>query len=541
MEVHSMKTEKRLYKVVIVDDEPLIIEGLITMIHWENQGYEILDTFTRSEEALNFLFNTPVDLLITDVRMPGIDGLTLIKEIKAYRPSTQVIIMSGYRDFAYVKLAMTYGALSYIVKPIFEEDLVPLLKKSLKELNQRIQEEFYLESSQKERLIAYVQSQQQRIRETKEVITQYLAHLGKDAIWTVLTVWKGYQGIDRECLYQLLETKLHNYPIIELHYQKHGMIVMIQQDNKVVQSILEHQNYVEVYTLDEVHPRMDTISGVDNFSLFLDDLVKLYETRRLELSQYHHFQSTTFELPMNWILKKGHLTQDVVIDKDLLALSIIEWLDKQEDVLLYSALSETLKYIISQNNTIEQGIHLLTCIYEKVMILIMKKFEIKLQKEEFLDIQMLKEASTMEETILFLEERWTKILLYVKVSQAFSKEGLRNTIDTYMDEHYTEPLTIKQLSEIVHMHPTYLGQKLCQIWGESFTQHIHKVRIEKSLQVLQTLKQEECIEEVAYLMGYSSYSVFLKYFKQLMGKTPKDYVKEIHLNAYEITKIGQPK
>lgn len=111
-------------KLIITDDEAYIRSRLKLLFPWEDMGYEVVSSFSNGAAALNYMEQHPVDVLLTDIRMPVMDGLELIKTIQAHRLPVTPVILSAYTDFEYARQGIVYGAVDYIVKPVSYEELV---------------------------------------------------------------------------------------------------------------------------------------------------------------------------------------------------------------------------------------------------------------------------------------------------------------------------------------------------------------------------------------------------------------------------------
>ena len=107
-----------MYHAVIVDDEPLIVEGLVKAIEWNGFHIEIALATTDPLSALDYILEHPVHIVITDVSMPVMSGLQLIEKIKAAKPSLYAIVLSAYDNFEYARTALRYGAENYLLKPL---------------------------------------------------------------------------------------------------------------------------------------------------------------------------------------------------------------------------------------------------------------------------------------------------------------------------------------------------------------------------------------------------------------------------------------
>lgn len=106
-----------MYKVLIVDDEPVIAEGLKKIVDWEKYNCVVVGTASSGKEGLAMVEKCNPDILFTDIRMPGMDGLTMLAALRSEHKNLQVIILTGYRDFDYAREALNLGVFRYLVKP----------------------------------------------------------------------------------------------------------------------------------------------------------------------------------------------------------------------------------------------------------------------------------------------------------------------------------------------------------------------------------------------------------------------------------------
>lgn len=106
-----------MYKVLIVDDEPVIVEGLHRIVDWEKYNCVVVGTASSGKEGLDMTEKYQPDILFTDIRMPGMDGLTMIAALRSEHRNMQIVILTGYRDFEYARTALNLGVFRYLVKP----------------------------------------------------------------------------------------------------------------------------------------------------------------------------------------------------------------------------------------------------------------------------------------------------------------------------------------------------------------------------------------------------------------------------------------
>lgn len=129
-----------MYKVVIADDEPWALYRIQNLINWNDIGFEVCGTATDGISALKLINSTQPDLLLSDIRMPGLDGLELVRKVKSTVPNTVVIFITGFSEFSYAQEAIRQGVFDFLVKPVRKDDLLTALERVLNYLRQHSSE-----------------------------------------------------------------------------------------------------------------------------------------------------------------------------------------------------------------------------------------------------------------------------------------------------------------------------------------------------------------------------------------------------------------
>lgn len=117
-----------MYKVAIIDDEPIIVKGLSKSVDWEKFSCEVIGTAFSGEEGLELIRSKEPDIVFTDIRMPCMDGLTMIAAIRSEFPDTQIAILTGYRDFDYARQAISLGVTRFLLKPSKLDEIMEALQ-----------------------------------------------------------------------------------------------------------------------------------------------------------------------------------------------------------------------------------------------------------------------------------------------------------------------------------------------------------------------------------------------------------------------------
>jgi len=136
-----------MLKVLIIDDEPIVREGIKTIIDWENYGFSICGDASNGLDGLEKIYELLPDLVIVDIKMPVIDGFQMVEELCRRKVHVKVIILTGYSHFEYAKKAMNLGIKSYLLKPIEQEELITEIIKVYDEITSERREKSYISKS----------------------------------------------------------------------------------------------------------------------------------------------------------------------------------------------------------------------------------------------------------------------------------------------------------------------------------------------------------------------------------------------------------
>ncbi|MCJ8013399.1 response regulator [Paenibacillus sp. KQZ6P-2] len=152
-----------MYRLLIVDDLPIIVDGLLELLEQTDLPLHVMKAYS-GEEALELLKNNKIDIVISDIKMPGIGGIELLQKIKDLWPSCKVIFLTGYNDFSYARSAITYGGFEYLLKVESDEKIIESVERAIA----KIEEE---------------QDQQQIIARAHKKMRQALPSLQKEYMW----------------------------------------------------------------------------------------------------------------------------------------------------------------------------------------------------------------------------------------------------------------------------------------------------------------------------------------------------------------------
>ena len=147
-----------MFKLLIVEDEDEIRNSLVNYFPWKQIGYEVVDAFSNGEQALEYILNNHIDAVLSDVKMSGMDGITLAKEISERSLPTKIVFLSAFQDFSYLQQSIVYGARNYILKPTKYDDLVKVFTKLAEELSDEAKPEIETYKTNRSKLIDVIKN-----------------------------------------------------------------------------------------------------------------------------------------------------------------------------------------------------------------------------------------------------------------------------------------------------------------------------------------------------------------------------------------------
>lgn len=147
-----------MYKLLLVDDEPIIREGLERMIDWEKLDLKLTASCANAITALDSMTDDMPDILLTDIRLPGMTGLELVQRAVTLHPMLQSVVLSGYDTFQYAQQALRYGVIEYLLKPCSRQELEDALLRACHAIDRQRQKVLYLYDERRQRVKALVET-----------------------------------------------------------------------------------------------------------------------------------------------------------------------------------------------------------------------------------------------------------------------------------------------------------------------------------------------------------------------------------------------
>ncbi|MGL6187411.1 MAG: response regulator transcription factor [Clostridium chrysemydis] len=497
-----------MYKVMLVDDEKLITEGLKNLIDWEKLNLEVVATANNGEEALRKLKEEKVHIVITDINMPVMTGLDLIKEVKGKDNKTNFIILSGYDEFSYAKKAIEYGVDSYILKPIDEEEL----EKTLIKLLARI------EKSKKEKkdvlykntkLLQFING-----KINKEEILKIEDELNiplRGKSYTVSSIILNKKNEDGK--YINIDEIIEEYSgkNYELLHKFDGQTILINSWDLDVKNedILKYFNFTKDKLIEKIEG--DVFIAVGDVTKDID-LLKNSLNSSNKLKKYILTEGTNICLT----------SEDVTNIKDY-KTNFSKEIERLNKIIIEkdgSGAKMFLEGLIDDIALTPKNIYDLSI---RVVMLIDKiSDEFKVDKKYVKDslssnIVELCSESTRDSIKAFLVSEIEE-LISVMYSTTKRYSPVVSQIVSNIEERYSEELSLKTLAYQYNINSSYLGRIFTKEVGMSFSDYLNKVKNTKAKELI--LETNMKINDIAKAIGYTDTSYFYRKFKKYYGICP---------------------
>ncbi|SFD65833.1 two-component system, response regulator YesN [Paenibacillus catalpae] len=503
-------------KVMIVDDEILIRENIRSCVDWTKEGFIYCGDAPDGEIALPLIEEHKPDILITDIKMPFMDGLELTAIVRKQMPDMKVIIMSGHDEFRYAQNAIRLGVEDYCLKPISASELIAILQKVSKKIDEE-QKRQKSQSITKERLLSDLCGgligTSEAIESAKELSIPLTSRFYAAAILDIrlaessdLTLLNGIRNeIDRQ-LEQPIECLSYYRSRSELVciFKSHSaeeMAQLLQSFNPRIRTELERQFGCEIYT--GIGSIQERIQGI-HFS-YLEAEEDKYISRLTQLNQAS--------------LHDIHEPMDVVLDRSIFFEFVKIGVPSQRDSFVreFAGSLKSLPFMSSYS------FYLLNDLTLEALRAAKQSFRTgadpgcsiaRLQQE-------IKKISTWEDCCHYLSSLLNE--LWQWRAESSDKYGdVIKQVKEYIVSHYNnEQLSLKIIANHVRISPSHLSKVFSQETGQTLTEYLTQIRIGKAMELLKTTRSKSF--EIAFEVGYNDPHYFSNLFKKMTGMTPKEY------------------
>ncbi len=526
--------------VIIADDEMKVCQLIAKLADWDALGLNVAGIANDGLAALEMVEKHQPDILITDIRMPGVDGIELIRRAKELKPDLQCIIISGYRHFDYAHNAIRYGVEDYLLKPVNQQEFMSTLHKLVEKKDQETNQK--LETEQLKLKALHLG---ERLKEDF-VLRLFREDIfpEKEAEQLSLPVSYGYGcAIVKPDLVDVPpEDRLHSLAVEKTLNALHQHLDPVFP---VLLSCAAPEGVLCVFHTGTI-PWEDVLSA---FRALMEDILLLRAlfpslTVTVGLSQSNHALSS-LPAAMREALK-----------------AVTERLRRGTGQMIVFAPQASMPYgkeVFLNAEVRKNLLNALEILDEESYRAHLKKMLDTLQKADRLPMtdihNVMKEliylhflgltgrVKTEEATETFLnrfETSWNAAASFVKAADSLQNMLCGHVADIareksetemrpirmakkYMQENHHRPLTLEDVAAVAGFNPTYFSTVFKKVTGENFLEYLSELRMKEAKELL--CDGHLHIEDIAEKVGYADTKYFVKLFKKSTGLTPQEYRK----------------
>lgn len=519
------------YKVMIVDDEPIIRFGLSSCVDWEQEGLSLIGEAANGEAALRIIREHAVDILITDIRMPLMDGLELTRQVKDFLPNVKVILISSYSDFEFAREAVKLGVVvDYLLKPTMEpDDLIRILHNCKQHLDME-----KLRYQKEERFVheEYKHQMLQFESKLKSYLGGTTVHLDWKPDWLtgplVIAIWK-YDALE-------IDANLHGIVLLESVKEQLNAwcaqgISFVSGNDEIITLLADHNGSVN-NAIGSYHQQL-AIHGGPNFTVGISPSIHSIISVRDAL------EWAVLAIESSFFQGKGKCYLGAIsAHNDDELMNIQEDLQRQHRILRekfsrsFASSDRELcmeifeLYVLQWKNPHYKRQDII--LDARNLIMISGSHHLKHQTEEVMQ-SMVKKLTTIENSPTFemlvsyvrkeLQRLWEPDQLLIT-----TELGGAHTIQlalSYIQDNYRREISLQEVADYVHMSKNYFSEQFKRCTGFNFIDFVIRLRIHYAKHLLETTSSR--IIDIGLQSGFNSPKHFLKLFKRMVHATPGEY------------------
>ena len=517
-----------MMKVFLVDDEIAIRENLRNSFPWEEKGYQLVGEAPDGEMALPMLRDLTADILLTDIRMPFMDGIKLCEEVQRTMPWVERIILSGYDDFSYAQKAISLGVKEYLLKPVTAKELEAALDRVSRQIEEKRRDRENL-TALRERLSSGNQFLRDKLlaslftdegdREDDEALLRQMRDLGVNLTagsYTVIDIAFPAEGEERiACRNALSSLAEMSGGCVYVCGAPKGARALVLGDNP-------EDTEERAYSFANSAMHLPELSGEDRLLISVGDTVTdFHEIRQSMKSARHarHLQS-----PEDKTERKIISVNETAVQQAPLSETELSPLNER---LQYAAEDEVESILTEYTRSLDPALALG---YLRVAGLLAARRII--QEGEGNPREVLDDAQVDEALHTEGEEGFRRLVDLLRTAIAFRNGNRAGYGDptiskarAYLSQHYANPnLMLQDVAGEVHLSQSHFSTVFAQETGLTFTQYLTGLRIGKAKELLEATEMRS--SQIAQEVGYNDSHYFSYLFKKTTGMTPSDYRRE---------------
>ena len=501
-----------MYKLMIVDDEPTVRNGLKGLIDWNSYGFELCGEAEDGEEGLEKVLQFQPDLVLADIKMPEMGGIEMMREARKQGFQGKCIILTGYSSFEYAKQAIEVDVEAYILKPINEEELMDCVKKIYEKIKQREeQEQNKTENEQKARkealraLLLCMEDKHSLI----ERMERYSFDMNCRKFCVAVVETKKDDGMIEYDQLSAEKQKLFLFGLdnVEVLYLENRLVLIRKNSNmEETRRVLQKSN-------DRVKERYEEgfFIAVGHEVVQWEDVHFSYESAKLMYS--HKFLFGNDEVVT---LESFRIAKEAAEENGLEEL--LKLIEIGEEAAVKSFFDNQNEYYRSQLKSEAEVKFYYLGMLPKVYMRIEEMYGGT--SKSIPTLNEIGDEVRKAESLNELTDILTRSSIEISRQVACNGTNIIQRVLTYMERHYHEDLNVQAVADIFNYNSAYLGKLFKETTGEGFISTLDRIRIEQAKKLI--LEGNLKVYQIAEKVGYKDTTYFYTKFKKYVWKSPKE-------------------
>ncbi|UOQ48202.1 response regulator [Gracilibacillus caseinilyticus] len=507
-----------MYKVLLVDDERMILDGISTIVDWNKYQTQLIGKAINGLEAYDFITKNQPDIVITDITMPGLDGLQLVKKAQMEYPEIKWIFISGYNEFEYARQAMRFGVKHYLLKPCNEDNIAEALADVVQEKQQEEQSSAYVKEMEEE-------NAKIMINEYEEALKQLFTHPQQNlnAVTKLKSIMEElYKG--ESCLFAMIymKEKVAYDQLVSLKHSikstfLHESVLANIIDNKIMLLMRSNDcDHLKQFLQDEEMLHHFTHTTVTTGAFSRHNIQGIPSLEEMNFQVFYRTKQQFID-HKRWYPYLNRTVQSIDFSFEKI-LNCMREGKKPEMIAYFQQLEEELRehYVLPKR---ARGYFI------QIYLFIVQRLSHRSTEDHIQVISEMEDYHHVTDFTVFFGQLYDRLIQMSSQESKYSKT-VKQMLGFIEEEIANPELSLQWIANHrLFMNADYLGKTFKKETGKGFSAFLTNTRINKAIEIIE-IEGDIKVFELAERLGFGNNpQYFSQIFKKMKGYSPSERIK----------------